>query len=139
MLGRNICLVVLACQAEGPLHHRDHKRRKSEFCRLGGLILGRNRGANLLELLQDVVIGNIEGAQGLGGDTFLLLGKRKQQVLGAHLGGLQIDRLLFCKRHDLAGAVGESIQHMQTSNVLEVINDKQAPFSALVVLYPYHD
>ena len=122
MLGRDVRLVVLARQAKRALHHRDDERREGKLCRLGRLVLGRNRGTNLFELLQDIVVRDIEGAQSLGGNAVLFLGKSKQQMLGSHLGGFKIDCLLLCKRHDLAGAVGESIQHMQTSNMLEVVN-----------------
>ena len=96
MLRGNIGLVVLARQAEALFHNRDHKRRERELGILG-LLLIRLRTADFLKLLQDVIVRDLEVAQGLGGNALLLLGEREQQVLGADLGGLEGLGLLFRK------------------------------------------
>lgn len=62
-----------------------------------GLLLIRLRTADFLKLLQDVIVRDLEVAQGLGGNALLLLGEREQQVLGADLGGLEGLGLLFRK------------------------------------------
>ena len=85
VLGRNVGLVVLACHAEGALHHADDERRKGELGSLGLLAGLGNRGLDLFEGIHDVIVGDIERAQCLGGNTLVLLSERKQQVLGAHL------------------------------------------------------
>ena len=108
MLGGDVGLVVLARQAEGALHDRDHARREGELGRLGGLVAGL-RGEDLVELGANVLIGDLEGPQRLGGDALALLGEREQQVLGAHLVGLARERLLLRHGHGAARAVGESI------------------------------
>ena len=84
VLGRNVGLVVLACHAEGALHHADDERRKGELGSLGLLAGLGNRGLDLFEGIHDVIVGDIERAQCLGGNTLVLLSERKQQVLGAH-------------------------------------------------------
>ena len=108
MLRGNIGLVVLARQAEALLHNGHHERCERE---LGVLRLGLrgSRRANIPELLQDVIVGNLQITEGLSGNALLLLGEREQQMLGAHLGGLEGLCLLLGKRHDLARAVGESV------------------------------
>ena len=85
VLGRHIRLVVLACHAEGTLHHANDKRRKGELGRLGLLTGLGNRGLDLFESIHDVIVGDVERTQCLGGNALVLLGKREQQVLGAHL------------------------------------------------------
>ena len=85
MLGRHIRLVVLARHAEGALHHADDEWRKGELSGLGLLAGLGNGGLDLFECVHDVVVGDIERAQRLGGNALVLLGKREQQVLGAHL------------------------------------------------------
>ena len=85
VLGRNVGLVVLACHAEGALHHADDERRKGELGRLGLLAGLGNRGLDLFEGIHDVIVGDIERAQCLGGNALVLLSEREQQVLGAHL------------------------------------------------------
>ena len=85
VLGRHIGLVVLACHAEGALHHADDERRKGELSGLG-LLAGLGNGSlDLLEGVHDVVVGDIERAQRLGGNALVLLGEREQQMLGTHL------------------------------------------------------
>ena len=68
MLRGNIGLVVLARQAEALFHNRDHKRRERELGILG-LLLIRLRTADFLKLLQDVIVRDLEVAQGLGGNA----------------------------------------------------------------------
>ena len=85
MLGRHIGLVVLACHAEGTLHHADDERRKGELSGFGLLARLGNGGLDLLEGVHDVIVGDIERAQRLGGNALVLLGEREQQVLGTHL------------------------------------------------------
>ena len=85
VLGRHIGLVVLARHAEGTLHHADDERCKGKLSGLG-LLAGLGNGSlDLFERVHDVVVGDIERAQRLGGNALVLLGKREQQVLGAHL------------------------------------------------------
>ena len=85
VLGRHVGLVVLTRHAERTLHHTDDERRKGELGGLGLLAGLGNRGLDLFEGIHDVVVGDIERTQRLGGDTLVLLGKREQQVLGTHL------------------------------------------------------
>ena len=85
VLGRHIRLVVLARHAEGALHHADDEWRKGELSGLGLLAGLRNGGLDFFERVHDVVVGDIERAQCLGGNALVLLGKREQQMLGAHL------------------------------------------------------
>ena len=85
VLGRHIGLVVLACHTEGTLHHADDERRKGELSGLGLLTGLGNRGLDLFERVHDVIVGDVERTQCLGGNALVLLGKREQQVLGAHL------------------------------------------------------
>ena len=85
MLGRHVGLVVLARHAEGTLHHGDDERRKGELGGLGLLAGLGNRGLDLFKGIHNVIVGDIERTQRLGSDTLVLLGKREQQVLGAHL------------------------------------------------------
>ena len=85
VLGRHVGLVVLARHAEGALHHADDERRKGELGSLGLLAGLGDRGLDLLESIHDVVVGDIERAQCLGGNALVLLGECKQQMLGAHL------------------------------------------------------
>ena len=85
VLGRHIGLVVLARHAEGALHHADDEWRKGELGGLGLLAGLGNGGLDLLERVHDVVVGDIKRAQCLGGNALILLGKREQQVFGAHL------------------------------------------------------
>ena len=40
---------------------------------------------DLFECVHDVVVGDIERAQRLGGNALVLLGEREQQMLGTHL------------------------------------------------------
>ena len=85
MLGRHIGLVVLARHAERALHHADDERRKGELSGLGLFAGLGNGGLDLFESIHDVIVGDVERAQCLGGNALVLLGKREQQVLGAHL------------------------------------------------------
>ena len=171
VLGGDVGLVVLACQAEGTLHHRNDQRGEGELlargtrgggavrgtgdvgirtggvCR-GGAGIGRHlrgrvgcirdgvgsrgvgsrplshRGAALShrlrralggrrarELLENLVVGNIERAQRLGGDALVLFGKREQQMLGSDFGGVERKRLLLGDCHNAPSAIGESVQH----------------------------
>ena len=85
MLGRHIGLVVLARHAEGTLHHADDERRKGKLSGLG-LLAGLGNGSlDFFERVHDVVVGDIERAQRLGGNALVLLGEREQQMLGTHL------------------------------------------------------
>ena len=68
-----------------------------------------SRGLHLVDLLENVVVGNIERAQRLGGDALAFFGEREQQVLGAHLGATLSERLLLGDRHRLARPIGESV------------------------------
>ena len=85
VLGRHVGLVVLARHAEGTLHHADDERRKGELGCLGLLAGLGNRGLDLFEGVHNVVVGDVERTQRLGGNALVLLGKREQQVLGTHL------------------------------------------------------
>ena len=85
VLGRHVGLVVLTRHAERTLHHTDDERRKGELGGLGLLAGLGNRGLDLFEGVHDVVVGDIERTQCLGGNALVLLGKREQQMLGAHL------------------------------------------------------
>ena len=85
VLGRHVGLVVLACHTEGALHHADDERRKGELGSLGLLAGLGNRGLDLFEGIHDVIVGDVERTQRLSGNALVLLGKREQQVLGAHL------------------------------------------------------
>ena len=85
VLGRNVGLVVLACHAEGALHHADDERRKGELGSLGLLAGLGNRGLDLFEGIHDVIVGDVERTQCLGGNALVLLGEREQQMLGTHL------------------------------------------------------
>ena len=84
MLGRHIGLVVLARHTEGTLHHANDERRKGELGGLGLLAGLGNGGLDLLEGVHDVVVGDIERAQCLGGNALVLLSEREQQMLGTH-------------------------------------------------------
>ena len=60
VLGRHIRLIVLACHAEGTLHHADDERRKGKLSGLG-LPAGLGNGSlDLFECVHDVVVGDIE-------------------------------------------------------------------------------
>ena len=109
VLGRHVGLVVLTCHAEGALHHANDERRKGELGRLGLLTGLGNRGLDLFESIHDVIVGDVERTQRLGGNALILLGKRQKQMLGTHLVGMQVERLLFGHRHDLARSIGKSI------------------------------
>ena len=85
MLGRHVGLVVLTRHAERTLHHANDERRKGELGRLSLLAGLGNRGLDLFESIHDVIVGDVERTQCLGGNALVLLGKREQQVLGAHL------------------------------------------------------
>ena len=84
MLGRHIGLVVLACHAEGALHHANDEGRKGELGGLGFLAGLGNGSLDLLEGVHDVVVGDIERTQRLG-NALVLFGEREQQMLGTHL------------------------------------------------------
>ena len=85
VLGRHVGLVVLACHAEGALHHADDERRKGELGGLGLLAGLGDRSLDLFEGIHDVIVGDIERAQCLGGNALVLLSEREQQMLGTHL------------------------------------------------------
>ena len=71
--------------SRGALHHADDEWRKGELGGLGLLAGLGNGGLDLLERVHDVVVGDVERAQRLGGDALVLLGEREQQMLGSHL------------------------------------------------------
>ena len=85
VLGRHVGLVVLARHAEGALHHANHERRKGELGGLGLLAGLGDRGLDLFEGIHDVIVGDVERAQRLGGNALVLLSEREQQMLGTHL------------------------------------------------------
>ena len=85
VLGRHVGLVVFTRHAEGTLHHANDERRKGELGRLGLLTGLGNRGLDLFESIHDVIVGDVERTQCLGGNALVLLSEREQQVLGTHL------------------------------------------------------
>ena len=107
MLGRDVVLPELQRLAKRALEHALGTRRERNMAGSGGGILI----GDVLYLADDLVIGDIELLQGTRGDAFALADQAQEQVLGAHIGLLQLTCLLLCENKDTSGLVGKLFKH----------------------------
>ena len=109
MLGRDVVLTELQRLAKRALEHALGTRRERNVASSGrGILIG-----DVLDLADDLVIGDIELLQDTRGDTFALADQAQEQVFGTHIGLLELTRLLLCKDKDAPGLVGKLFKHMR--------------------------
>ena len=91
---------LFRARREGQLTHRDHRRAVRD---------------ELLHLLADLLEIDVQVGQDVGGDTAPFLDQAQEDVLGADVVMVEALRLLAREPHDLAGAIGKAVKHVDFS------------------------
>lgn len=93
VLGRDVVLAELQSLAQRALEHALGPRRERNMTRCRRRILL----GDLLDLADDLVVRDVKLMQGTGCDALAFANQTEKQMLGAHIGLLQLACFLLCE------------------------------------------